>query len=59
MSPERYQQLLAAERNFTDILPDLDNLEQCGEDCTAEREIIKSRIEQIAKLKQHFKPQGY
>ena len=59
MSPERYRELLTAERNFLDLIPDLDKLEQCGEDCTMEREAVRVKVEQISKLKQHFAPEGF
>lgn len=59
MSPERYADLLEKERLFHDLLPEFDKLEQCGEDMTAERELCRSKLEQISNLKKHFKPQGY
>lgn len=59
MSPERLKELLVAERQFLDLLPDLDKLEQCGEDCSLEREAVRVKVEQISKLKQHFAPEGF
>lgn len=59
MSPERYQELLVAERTYTDLLPEFDKLEQCGENCDTEKALIKSRLEQMAQLKLHFKPLGF
>ena len=58
LSPERYRELLKAERDLVDILPDIDDLEACGEDCQAYRDIHRESIDRIGKLKQFFKPIG-
>lgn len=56
LSRERYNELLAAERIFTDLLPDLDKLEQCGEDCEGMKQIVRESLEKSAKLRQFFAP---
>lgn len=56
LSRERYDELLRAERIFTDLLPDLDKLEQCGEDCEGMKQVVREAMEQSAKLKQYFAP---
>jgi bacterioferritin-associated ferredoxin len=56
LSRERYTELLAAERTFHDLLPDIDKLEQCGEDCQAMRQVVQEEMARIAKVKQFFAP---
>jgi hypothetical protein len=56
LSRERYAELLSAERLFHDLLPDLDNLEQCGEDCQAMRQVVQDEMKRIEKIKQFFAP---
>lgn len=56
LSRERYNEMLAAERIFHDLLPDIDNLEQCGEDCLAMRQVVQEELDRISKVKQYFAP---
>jgi hypothetical protein len=56
LSHERYNELLAAERVYTDLLPEFDKLDQCGEDCQMERELTSQKLAQISKLKQFYAP---
>lgn len=56
MSKEQYQNVTKAERQLTDVLPDLDKLEDCGVDCSAAKEHVKQELARASKLKQHFAP---
>ena len=56
LTKERYQQLLKAERELLDLLPEYDKLEECGVDCTSLRQVNADRLPQIAALKKHYAP---
>lgn len=57
LDPERYQQLLDAERQLMDILSDYDKAEQCGIDCTEIKALNAEARRRIAKTKEHFGPE--
>ena len=56
LSPERYQELLNAERGLTGIVSDLDKAEACGIECQRYRETLRAQLAAIAAMKQHFAP---
>lgn len=56
LSQERYDELILTERMMLEMLPDLDKLEQCGEDCTVEKQAVANKVQQITKIKEHFSP---
>jgi hypothetical protein len=56
LSQKRYADLLAAERKHLDLLPVYDDLEACGEDCKAMREITDTELTRIQEIKKRFGP---
>ena len=56
LTPKRNADLLAAERKHLDLLPVYDDLEACGEDCSAMREITNTELQRIQEIKQRFGP---
>lgn len=58
MTKEEYTNLLTAERKIADVLPDIDNLENCGVECQELRTLLQQRQQQITQVKRHFAPNG-
>jgi len=56
ISKAQYEQLLRDERALTDMLPTLDSLEDCGEDCTSARAFIQQARDRITAIKRNFAP---
>lgn len=56
MSNTSYANLIDAERKLMDSIPEFDKLEECGEDCTALREMTRYNLDRIAKMKQYYAP---
>lgn len=54
--PEKITELRRHQRELHDILPELDDAEKCGVDCTPLRELRSSAMEQIEKMIQYFGP---
>lgn len=51
---EDRRKLKEAQRALTDLLPLVDRLEQCGPECDAFREVIKSRLQQTELIERLF-----
>lgn len=58
LSPEDYQQLTQVERNLTDTLQWVDELELCGADCQAQRAVTAQMLQQTSNMKRFFPPRG-
>lgn len=56
LSPESFNNLLQAERNLHDMLPEFDKAEECGIECQYLREGARDILERMAKMKQYYKP---
>jgi len=56
LSQRRYAELLAAERKHLDLIPVYADLEACGEDCAAMREITDTELQRIQEIKTRFGP---
>ena len=59
LSNEDYASILQAERQLHDILPDIDNAEECGVECQEYRRVHAEYMQQIEKLKAKFGPQSH
>lgn len=55
---ELYHKLLTAERQLTDIVPEIAKAEECGIDCQAYRSALQVQLETIANLKKNYTPAG-
>lgn len=51
---QRYDELIKTERDLLELLPVMDKLEECGEDCSSIKEVVRQYVERIGKVKQHF-----
>jgi hypothetical protein len=56
MPANLYQQLLAAERQLTDMTSQLPIAEACGVECQAYREKLRKQLSFIANLKANYAP---
>lgn len=54
LPPEDIALLRKHQRELNDILSDLDEMEQCGIDCTAPHEVRKDVADKIEKLLQFY-----
>ena len=53
-SREQYDRILQAERIINDLLPVIDKLEACGEDCNNYRFASKQFFDKLALIKANF-----
>lgn len=51
-----YAELLQAERDLHDLLPEIDKAEECGIDCQARRADREAALERISAMKKNYKP---
>lgn len=56
MPLEVFNRLSAAERELHDALPLLDQMEECGRDCQAFREMVQTALDRTTAAKRNFKP---
>jgi hypothetical protein len=56
LTPERYQELLQAERQLLDLLPEYDRMESCGRDCGPFRAMNAEALQRVNKMKEHYTP---
>lgn len=56
LTPEQMATLTKDAREVQALLPDLDNLEKCGADCSLLRQAITDVLDRSANLREHFKP---
>ena len=56
LSPERYAELVEAERQLHDALAELDKAEECGIDCSELRQKRQDAFELAQALKKNYKP---
>lgn len=51
-----YDELVKAERDLHDILPEFDKLEECGVDCQEMRNVREEALKRSAAIKKHYAP---
>lgn len=56
LPPEKITELRQHQRALHDILPELDDVEKCGVDCTPLREMRDTAMDQIEKMITYFGP---
>jgi hypothetical protein len=56
LSQAAWQKLQAAERKHLDLIPVYDDLEACGENCAALREVTDTELSRIQEIKKRFAP---
>jgi ribosome assembly protein YihI (activator of Der GTPase) len=58
ISKEEHLGLLEAQRQLTDILPEIDKAEECGIDCQAYRSQHADALQQITNILKNFGPKS-
>lgn len=54
-----YNKLLESERILHDLLPEMDNMEACGRDCTDRRAAVQDLLEKFSNIKKFYGPQPH
>lgn len=56
LSPERYAELVEAERQLHEALAEMDKAEECGIDCSALRQKRQDAFDLAQAIKKNYKP---
>jgi len=58
LNADHYDKLVAAQRQYHDLLPEMDRAEKCGVDCQHQRAMAKKHFDAISNLLAEYFPQG-
>ena len=56
LPPDKIAELKQRQRELHDILPEIDKLEQCGQDCSAEHEVLQEAQRRITNILKFYGP---
>lgn len=59
LPPERYNELLKAERALTDLATEFDAAEECGIECQELRTIQAEYLNRISAIKKNYAPKKF